>query len=59
MANKTTQVSKTFFDFSLVDTQINDHDLTLKEFETVYKSLKRNKTSGIDEINSNIVLLFF
>ena len=25
------------------------------EFETAYKSLKRNKASGIDDINSNIV----
>ena len=37
----------------------NHHDLTLKEFETAYKSLKRNKASGIDDINSNIVLDFF
>ena len=42
--------------FSPVDTQINHHDLPLKEFGAAYKSLKRNKTSGIDDINSNIVL---
>ena len=42
--------------FSPIDTQINHNDLTLKEFETAYKSLKCNKTSGIDDINSNTVL---
>ena len=60
LANKILQISKTFDQyFSPVDTQLNHHDLTLKEFETAYKSLKRNKASGIDDINSNIVLDFF
>ena len=60
LANKIPQISKTFDQyFSPVDTQLNHHDLTLKEFETAYKSLKRNKASGIDDINSNIVLDFF
>ena len=60
LANKIPQISKTFDQcFSPVDTQLNHHDLTLKEFETAYKSLKRNKDSGIDGINSNIVLDFF
>ena len=45
--------------FSPVDTQINHHDFPLKEFGAAYKSLKCNKTSGIDDINSNIVLDFF
>ena len=58
-ANKIPQVSKTLHQyFSAVDTQINNHDLTLKEFEIAYKSLKRNKASGIDYINSNIDLDF-
>ena len=60
LANKIPQISKTFDQyFSPVDTQINQNDLTLKEFETAYKSLKRNKASGIDDINSNIVVVFF
>ena len=42
-----------------MDTHIDHHDITLKEFETAYKSRKRNKASGIDDINSNIVLDFF
>ena len=59
LANKIPQISKTFDQyFSPIDTQINHNDLTLKEFETAYKSLKRNKDSGIDDINSNIVLDF-
>ena len=54
------QISKTSDQyFSPVDTQINHHDLTLKKFETAYKSLKHNKPSGIDDINNNIVLDFF
>ena len=60
LSKKIPQISKTFDQhFSPVDTQINHHDLTLKEFETAYKSLKRNKASGIDNINCNIVLDFF
>ena len=60
MANKIPKLSKTFDQhFFPVDTQINHHDLTLKEFETAYKSLKRNKASGIGDINCNIVLDFF
>ena len=35
---------------------INDSDLTTEEFETVFKSLKRNQAAGIKTINSNIVL---
>ena len=30
--------------------------LATEEFETAFKSLKRNKAAGIDTINSNIVL---
>ena len=49
LSEKIPQISKTFDQyFSPVDTQINLHDLTLKELETAYKSLKRNKASGID-----------
>ena len=60
LANKIPQISKTLDQyFSPVYTQINHHDLTFKEFETVYKSLKRNKPSDIDHVNSNIVLDFF
>ena len=59
LANKIPQVSKAVDHyFSLVDTQINHHDLTFEEFETACKSLKRNKASGNDDINSNIVLDF-
>ena len=35
---------------------ISDYDLKTEEFETAFKSLKRNKAAGIDTINSNIVL---
>ena len=60
LSKKIPLISKTFDQyFSPVDTQISHHDLTLKEFETAYKSLKRNKASGIDNINCNIVLDFF
>ena len=60
LSKKIPQISKTFDQyFSPVDTQINHHDLTLKEFETAYKSLKRNKASGIDNINCKSVLDFF
>ena len=60
LAIKIPQISKMFDQyFSHVYTQINHHDLTLKEFETVYKSLKRNKAFDIDDINSSIVIDFF
>ena len=35
---------------------IGDSDLTTEEFETAFKSLKRNKVAGTDTINSSIVL---
>ena len=35
---------------------ISDFDLTTEEFETAFKSLKRNKAAGIDTIYSNVVL---
>ena len=35
---------------------ISDSDLTTEEFETAFKSLKRNKAASIDTSNSNIVL---
>ena len=60
LANKKPQVSKTFDQyFSPIHIQIDHHDLTLKEFQTACKSLQRNKASGIDDINNNIVLDFF
>ena len=59
LVNKIPQVSKTFDQyFSPVDTEMDHLDLTLNEFETSHKSLNSNK-SGIDDINSNIVLDFF
>ena len=58
LVNKIPQVSKTFDQyFSPADTEIDPLDLTLNEFETSHKPLKSNK-SGIDDINSNIVLDF-
>ena len=35
---------------------ISYSDLTTEEFETAFKSLKRNKAAGIDTIKLNIVL---
>ena len=35
---------------------ISNSDLTTEEFETAFKSLKRNKAAGIYTINSNVVL---
>ena len=34
----------------------SDSDLATEEFETAFKSLKRNKAAVIDTINSNVVL---
>ena len=60
LANKIPQVSKTCDKYiSPVDTHINHHNITLKKIETAYKSLRRNKASGTDDINSNIVLDFY
>ena len=35
---------------------ISDSDLTIEEFETAFKSLKRNKAAVADTISSNIFL---
>ena len=60
LANKIPQISNIWSAFFSCWYSINHHDLTLilREFETAYKSLKRNKAFGIDDIN-NIVLDFF
>ena len=60
LANKIPQLSRSFDQYIFpVDTQTDLQDFTLKEFKTACKALKRNKTSGIDDINSYKVLEIF
>ena len=50
-------VSTNFTEYSMsFKDAISDSDLTNEEFETAFKSLKRNKAAGTGTINSNIVL---
>ncbi|XP_065667205.1 uncharacterized protein LOC136087700 [Hydra vulgaris] len=36
--------------------ELNNEKLTMLEFNNAFKSLKRNKATGIDDINSNIII---
>ena len=38
------------------NTMLNDCELTIEEFEKAFKSLKRNKACGFDDINPNMVI---
>ena len=49
-------VPTSFTEYSMsFNDAISDSDLTTEEFETAFKSLKRNKATGIDTIYSYIV----
>ena len=57
LAKNIQPISKSFTEYlKSFNDAISDSDLTTEEFETAFKSLKRNKAAGIDTINSNIVL---
>ena len=61
LANKIPTTEKTFNDFlepidSSLYTDNLYSDLSFDEFERAYKSLKRNKATGADAINGNIVI---
>ncbi|XP_065667737.1 uncharacterized protein LOC136088025 [Hydra vulgaris] len=57
LAAKTPNVNKSFKEYLQCNkNQFKNENSTFKEYETAFKSLKRNKSSGIDVINSNIVI---
>ena len=57
LAKNIPPVSTSFTEYLMsFNDAISDSDLTTEEFETAFKSLKRNNAAGIDTINSNIVL---
>ncbi|XP_065645234.1 uncharacterized protein LOC136075726 [Hydra vulgaris] len=57
LAAKIPNVNKSFKEYLQCNkNQFKNEILTFKEYETAFKSLKRNKSSGIDGINSNIVI---
>ena len=57
LANKIPNAQKCFKDYLIRnENSINDSDLSFEEFENSFKSLKRNKASGNDNVNSNIII---
>ena len=60
LASKIRNTSKTFEDFLFpVQKNIEYRDFTFEEFEKAFKSVKRNKTAGHDDINSNITIKIY
>ena len=57
LAEKIPQVNQSFKDYLIYNNnEMENNELTFDEFEKAFKSLKRNKSSGIDDINCNIIL---
>ena len=58
LAGKIPSSEKHFSDY-LTQTEhvLIEQELTLKEFEEAYSTLQRNKASGFDDINSNVIKL--
>jgi len=61
LANKIPYTKATYNDFLVqVDNCISSNELcselSFHEFEKAFKSLKKNKASGADDINGNIVI---
>ena len=57
LEEKTPDVNKTFESYiPVIDTSLLHTDLTEKEFETVFKSLKKDKAPGFDKVHVNVVL---
>ena len=57
LASKIQNTSKTFQDFLFpVQENIEYRDLTFEEFEKAFKSVKRNKAAGHDDIDSNVTI---
>ena len=60
LADKITNSNSKFEDYlKKSDQTINNDIITLKEFEDAFKSLKKNKAAGIDDITSNIIIETF
>ena len=57
LASKIQNVNTNFKQYlPKIETKMQFHELTKEEFEQVFKSMKRNKAKGIDDINGNVVL---
>jgi len=60
LAAKIKKSSKSFESYiEKVNTQLPNKHLSVTEFEEAFKSLKRNKASGYDDINPNILIDVF
>ena len=54
LANKITNAKKDFKDY--LNPKLENKELTFEEFEKAFLSLKRNKTTGYDGMNGNIII---
>ena len=56
LANKIHNTEKIFYGFLTSDNEkVQFEELNLDEFEESFKSLKRNKATGFDDLSSNII----
>ena len=56
LAAKIPHSEKHFSDYlQQSDNILRNEELTIEEFETAFKTLKKNKACGFDEINSNVI----
>ena len=57
LASKIQKISKTFDDFLFtVKKNVEYRDLSFEEFQKAFKSVKHNKASGHDDIDSNVII---
>ena len=57
LVEKIPPTQKSFKDYlTQFNTSMDSTELSFKEFETAFKSLKRNKSSGVEDLNCNIIL---
>ena len=57
LAKKIPNIQTTFDEFLIPTEKILDfHELTFDEFEKAFKSLQRNKATGCDDLNGNILI---
>ena len=57
LAEKIPLVQQSFEDYlSQSETSMDNDELSFEEFETAFKSLKRNKASGVDDLSCNVII---
>ena len=57
LAEKIPPAQKSFKDYLFQsETSMDNNELLFEEFETAFKSLRRNKASGVDDLSCNVII---